>query len=165
MYFNLWHDKNLLAEAVHRRDTRRLNPMCSRQQHQGSSASLRQWHQKDKQHSHQSLKLMGVHVRSEAYLCHEDHLFCSIQRHLLHPSPVFFHSNEITLNSATHPDAIVHQERWKMQGRVWIVESAAGWDSVGHHCVVLIRDTAASVSQGTGWGWHFSLQVNCAAQM
>lgn len=42
---------------------------------------------------------------------------------------------------------------------------SCGWDGVGHHYVVLIRDTAASVSQGTGWGWHFSLQVNCAAQI
>lgn len=32
------------------------------------------------------------------------------------------------------------------------------WDIVGHHCVRLITNTAATVSEETGWGWHFSLQ-------
>lgn len=69
-----------------------------------------------------------------------------------------------TLGFETHPDANMHQEPWKS----W--ESlnrgiSYGWDSVGHHCVVLIRDTAASVSKGTGWGWHFSHQVSYRAQI
>lgn len=93
---------------------------------------------------------MGMHVWSEAYLCNEAHLLCSIQQHhMWHPSSTSFHSNEIFLDLKTHPDVSCIRSREKRRHKESVNRGiSCGWDSVGHHCGVLIRDTAASVRRG-----------------
>ncbi len=114
----------------------------------------------------QSLKFMGVHAWWEAYLCDEDHLLCCIHHHMHHPSSVLFHSIKNALDLKTHPGTLMHEESWKtltqgdfeQRNQLWVRQRRASLcRAYQRHCSLCV--------QRTGWGWHFSPQVNYGAQI